>query len=83
MNPSCPWQKSLNDWKQEVNQRDVDRRKSAAATIGQDFLKTPDGKNSTSGRRGSALPRMYRCVSSILFTLPILLNPPPLCLTLN
>ena len=34
MNPSCPFAKSLNDWKQEVNQRDVDRRKSAAATIG-------------------------------------------------
>ena len=77
MNPSCPFAKSLNDWKQEVNQRDVDRRKSAAATIGQDFLKTPDGKKSSSGRRGSALPRMYRCVSSILFTLPPLLNVPP------
>ena len=37
MNPSCPFAKSLNDWKQEVNQRDVDRRKSAAATIGKFF----------------------------------------------
>ena len=37
MNPSCPFAKSLNDWKQEVNQRDVDRRKSAAATIGKCF----------------------------------------------
>ena len=38
MNPSCPFAKSLNDWKQEVNQRDVDRRKSAAATIGKFFI---------------------------------------------
>ena len=67
MNPPSPlpaWR--LNDWKQEVNKRDVDRRKSAAVASAQDFLKTPEGKakNSTNspntGRRGSALPRMYR-----------------------
>jgi len=58
----------LNDWKQEVNKRDVDRRKSAAVATAQDFLKTPEGKKSSTkspntGRRGSALPRMYRVES--------------------
>merc|ERR1712008_322643 len=72
-NGSCDEETSrLNDWKQEVNQRDVDRRKSAAATIGQDFLKTPDGKNSTSGRRGSALPRMYSQQGPERLELPML-----------
>ena len=77
MNPSCPFAKSLNDWKQEVNQRDVDRRKSAAATIGKYF--TYDTKTIANSTTYSRNPGDYN--GTIIFEIDIMKNSSPLNLT--